>query len=140
MRWLSPVNGREHKFPFEENSKILGCMMNRQGKTLDAIEERMQSANKAYEKDIAVYRSKDVPWRIKCRRLVDHVYSVFSFGSANWSWTIQTMDRIKKVGGEDNDAIILIQQKERRNMGPVQYKMLQSCQEDMGTDGLTLPV
>ena len=28
--------------------------------------------------DILVHRSKDVPWRIKCRRLVDHVYSTFS--------------------------------------------------------------
>ena len=29
----------------------------RQGKTLDAIEERMQSANKAYCRDILIYRS-----------------------------------------------------------------------------------
>ena len=35
--------------------------MNRQGKSLDAIEERMQSANKAFWKDIMVCRSKDVP-------------------------------------------------------------------------------
>ena len=61
-------------------------------KTLDAIEERMQSANKAHWRDIQVYKSKDVPLRIKCRRLVDHVYSVFSFGSENWFWTIQTLD------------------------------------------------
>ena len=38
-----------------------------------------------------------MPWRIKCRRLVDHVCSVFSFGSDNWSLTIQTMDRIKRM-------------------------------------------
>ena len=37
------------KFPFEENFKILGCVMNRQGKTLDAIE------------DFKVYKNKDVP-------------------------------------------------------------------------------
>ena len=85
-----------YKFPCEEKIEILGCGMNRQGKTLDAIEERMQSANKAKWRDILVYRSKDVPWRIKCRRLVDHVYSVFSFGSEIWSLTIQTMDRIKR--------------------------------------------
>ena len=56
----------------------------------------MQSANKALWRDILVYRSKDVPWRIKCRRLVDNVCSVFSFGSENWSRTIHTLDRIKK--------------------------------------------
>ena len=57
--------------------------MNSQEKTLDVIEERMLSANEALWRDILVYRSKDVPWRIKCRRLVDHAYSVFSFGSEN---------------------------------------------------------
>ena len=53
--------------------------MNRQGKTCDAVEQRMQSADKAYWKDIMIYKSKDVPWRIKCKRLVDHVYAVFPF-------------------------------------------------------------
>ena len=36
-----------YKFFFEERFKILGCAMNRQGKTLDAVEERMPSANKS---------------------------------------------------------------------------------------------
>ena len=90
------TTGLMYKFPSEEKIEILGCAMNRQGKTLDAIEERMQSANKANWRDILVYRSKDVPWRIKCRRLVDHVYSVFSFGSDIWSLTIQRKDRIKR--------------------------------------------
>ena len=44
-----------YKFPFEDEFKILGCMMNRQGKTCDAEEERMQSANKAFCKDIKRY-------------------------------------------------------------------------------------
>ena len=52
-----------YKFTREENFKILGSVMNRQGKTLDAIEERMQSANKAFWKDIKIHRNKDVPWR-----------------------------------------------------------------------------
>ena len=62
-----------HKFPFEERFKILGYALNRRGKTHDAIEERMSSANKAFCKDILIYESKDVPWKMKCRRLVDHV-------------------------------------------------------------------
>ena len=36
------------KFPFEDEFRILGCMMNRQGKTCDAVEERVQSANKVF--------------------------------------------------------------------------------------------
>ena len=31
--------------------------------------------------DILVFKSKDVPWKIKCQRLVDHVHAVFTFGS-----------------------------------------------------------
>ena len=57
-----------HTLPFEDKFKILGCVMNRQGKTLDASEERMQSANDTFWRDILVYKSGDVPWRIKCRR------------------------------------------------------------------------
>ena len=37
-----------HKFTFEEKFKILVYAMNRQGKSHDAIEERMQSATKAF--------------------------------------------------------------------------------------------
>ena len=46
------------KFPFEDKFKILGCAMNRDGKTYDAVEERMQSANKAFWKDILVKKTK----------------------------------------------------------------------------------
>ena len=41
------TGGGSFRFPLKEKLKILGCVMNRQSKTLDAIEERMQSANKA---------------------------------------------------------------------------------------------
>ena len=37
-----------YTFPFEDEIRILGCMMNRQGKTCDAVEERLQWANKAF--------------------------------------------------------------------------------------------
>ena len=84
-----------HRFSFEEKSKILGYPVNRQGKAHDAIEERMQSSNKAFWKDILIYRSKDIPWKIKCRRPVDHVCAVFSFGSETWSWTMLTFESIK---------------------------------------------
>ena len=98
-----------YTFPFEDTFKILGCAMNRQGKTHDAIEERMQWANKAFGKDILIYTSKDVPWKVKCQRLVDHVCAVFAFGSENCSWTIQTMENIKRMGNQDNDTPVPFQ-------------------------------
>ena len=82
-----------YKFPFEDEFRILGCMMKRQGKTCDAVEERMQAATKAFWKDIKIFKSKYVPWRMKCQRLVDHVYAVFSFASETWSWTQQTLEK-----------------------------------------------
>ena len=50
---LSTLKGC-YTFPFEDKFKILGCAMNRQGKTCDAVEERMQSASKALWKDIVI--------------------------------------------------------------------------------------
>ena len=43
-----------HNFLFDGKFKILGCAMFRQGKTHDAIVERMQSASRACWKDILV--------------------------------------------------------------------------------------
>ena len=90
-----------HRFPIEEKFKFLG--MNRQGKAHDAIEESLQSANEAWWRDVNIYRSKDVLWRIKCRRMVEQFYRVFSFGSENWSWTQKTQERVK--GWETNTMI-----------------------------------
>ena len=71
--------------------------MNRQGKTLDAIEERMQSANKSpsgetfWSTGAKMCRggSSVEDWWTMC-------IQSFSFGSEIWSLTIQTMDRIKR--------------------------------------------
>ena len=82
-----------YKFPSEDEFKVFGCVLNRQGKTCCAVEERMQSANDAFWKDIMIWKSKDVPWKVTCQRLVDHVYAVFTFGSEDWSSTQQTMEK-----------------------------------------------
>ena len=67
LRWTSTYEPEErcdlsidtktgrHRFPFKEMFKILGCAVSRQGRTQDAIEERMQSANKAYWIYIYIY-------------------------------------------------------------------------------------
>ena len=106
--------------------------MNRQGKKCDAVEERMQSANKTFWKDIKIYKSKDVPWRIKCQRLVDHVYAVFSFGSEIWSWTQQTLEKLKR--GKNNDEVVQHEKTRRRYVGGIPDKNHHYGQEDMGAD------
>ena len=55
---LIATNGLMYRFLLKEKFKILGCAMNRQGKSLDAIEERMQSANKVFWWDILVCKRR----------------------------------------------------------------------------------
>ena len=68
---------------------------NQAGRTLDCIEERMQNADKAWWSDVKIYRSKDVPMRVKCKGIMkEHVIIVFCFGSENWSLSQAILDRI----------------------------------------------
>ena len=97
------------KFPFEDKFKILGCAVNRQRKTHDAIEERMQWANKAFGKDILMYTSRDVPWKVKCQRLVDHVYAVFAFGSEKLVVAHTDDGKYQRMGNQDNDTPVPFQ-------------------------------
>ena len=57
-------------------------------------------------------RGEDVPWRLKCRGMVEQVYSVFCFGSESWSWRRAIMDRIK--GWETKAMSRLFRFKEKR--------------------------
>ena len=49
-----------HKLPFEKKFKILGYTSNQAGRTQDSLEERMHRSNKAWWRDVKIYRSKDV--------------------------------------------------------------------------------
>ena len=40
----------------------------------------MQNANKAWWTDAKIYRSKDVPWKIKCRRMVERSWTELGDG------------------------------------------------------------
>ena len=64
-------------------------------KTQECLEDKMQIANKAWWRDVKIYRSKDVPWRVKSRRMVEYVHNVFCFGSGSWSRSQAILDRIE---------------------------------------------
>ena len=66
-----------------------------------------------------IYKSKDVPWKVKCQRLVDHVYAVFSFGSANWSCTQHTLENLKV--GKTKTMTRLFRLKRRKDETWVEY-------------------
>ena len=54
----------------------------------------MQHANKAWSRNVNIYRRKDVTWRMKCRSMVDRVHSAFCFGSEHSSWNQAVLDGI----------------------------------------------
>ena len=67
----------KHKVPFADEFTILVHMFGRDGRMQISLEERVQSADKAWWKDAKLYRCKSVSWNIKCPRVIDRVYSVF---------------------------------------------------------------
>ena len=105
---------RRHRKPFEDNFKVLGFTLNRQGKTQDSLEERIENANEAWWRDATFYRSKDIPWRVKCRRMVKHVYSVFCCGSENWSWRHASLDIIEGWETKAMRRVFRFKKKKRR--------------------------
>ena len=101
---------RRHRIPFEEHFTILGFSLIRQGKTQHCLEERMQNANKAWWRDVKIYRSKD--GAVERQEMVEHVYSIFCFGSENWSWSRALWTEFKD--GKQGDETGISMQKRRR--------------------------
>ena len=58
-----------------------------------SVRRRRKIAWKKYKKwwrGAKIYRSNDVPWRVKCRRMVEHVDSVFCFGN---EWVVYSISK-----------------------------------------------
>ena len=72
------------------------------GLHLDGVEERTKTRLGGEMSRFTEAKTCHVPWRFKCGRIVEHVHSVFSVKSENWSWTPKTLDGIK---GWETEAI-----------------------------------
>ena len=57
-----------HVIPFETGDNILDYSFN-QGRRKTASKNECKNANKAWWRSAKICRSKDVPWRVKCRRI-----------------------------------------------------------------------
>ena len=82
-----------HAMPFEKRFKILGHFHSgwkdagqHGGKDAECEQGPVERCEAA---------SKDVPWRVKCRRMGEQVYCVFCYGSENWCWSGGILDRFK---------------------------------------------
>ena len=78
----------------------------------------MQSANKAWWRDVTIYRSKDVPWRAKCRRMVEHVKKCILLSKRKLVLDSSHLGQNYK-GWEAKGPVAFVpsQKKRRRNMG-----------------------
>ena len=75
------TEGTADNLPFQKSFNLLGYHFNPTGKSHESVEERLQEASEAWRRDARIYRSRDVPWRINCKRMVDQVYSFEGWGS-----------------------------------------------------------
>ena len=79
-------------------------------------------------------------WKVKCERLVDHVYAVFAFGSEDWSWTQRTMEKFIGWETKTMTRLFRVERQKKRDVGRLQHKNVQYGQEDVGADGPALSV
>ena len=85
----------------------------------------MPSANKGWWRDAKSHRSEDAPWRVKCRRMVDQVYSVFF--SVLGARTVRTglgAEARQKVGRQS------FQEKRGRNVERILYEDSEGAKDD----------
>ena len=103
--------------------------------TFERVENKFNFTRCVYEGwwRVKICRSKDVPWRVKCRRMVEHVYSVFCFGSENWSWNQSRQNQ--RMGNEGDESFISNQKGRRGDVGKVLHK---NSQENVGKNEVTI--
>ena len=74
------TSSRRHILPLADDFTILEHLFSRDGRMQISLEQRMQSANKAWWRDAKKYRCKSVPWKVKCQRVFGRVRSVICVG------------------------------------------------------------
>ena len=80
--------GKEWDLTFMEVFDVLGYRFNREGKDAQGVEKTMRKGMGCWWRDVYIYRSRSVPLKTKCQRVVSHVFSTALNGSANLNWTM----------------------------------------------------
>ena len=81
----------------------------------------MQRLTKRGEKMQKSCRSKGVPWRLACNRILEDVSSVFLFRFGSWSWSQQALQK-KKLGDKHDESLIQILFKRKGNVCQLLYE------------------
>ena len=77
--------GKEWTLPFVEVFDVLGYRFNRAGKGAQGVEKTLRKGMASWWRDVYIYRSRSVPLKTKCQRVVSHVFSTPFNGSLNWT-------------------------------------------------------
>ena len=80
--------GKVWSLPFKDIFVILGYCFNRDGKGTQGIDMTLRKGMGSGWRDVYIYRSRIVPLKIKCQRVISHVFSTVLNGSVNWNWTV----------------------------------------------------
>ena len=80
--------GKEWDLPFREVFDVLGYRFNREGKGAQGVEKTLRKGMGSWWRDVYIYRSRSVPLKTKCQRVVSHVFSTALNGSVNWNLTV----------------------------------------------------
>ena len=83
-----PGRGKEWDLPSREVFDVLGYRFNREVKGAQGVEKILRKEMGSWWRDVYVYRSRSVPLKTRCQRVVSHVFSTALNGSANRNWTM----------------------------------------------------
>uniref|UniRef100_A0A8D9AYK2 Craniofacial development protein 2 n=1 Tax=Cacopsylla melanoneura TaxID=428564 RepID=A0A8D9AYK2_9HEMI len=74
----------------------LGELVNNEGKTSTAIKERLQRGNRAYFANLKLLKSKLITRKTKLKIYKTLVRPVITYGSENWTLTVQDQEKIRR--------------------------------------------
>ena len=67
--------------------------------------------------------------RVKCRKMEEHAYSVFCYGSENWSWSQATLNRIKRLETKAMSRLFRVKKRKRWTGAWLLHESLKECQK-----------
>ena len=91
------------------------------------------------ERHFDTQKIKTFPWKVKCHKLLDHGCAIFAFGSQNWSWTTQTLERIRRWETKTMTRLFQFKKTQGWYMSWLPYENVQYGQRDMAQNGIALP-
>ena len=75
--------------------EVLGHRFHRAGKGSQGAERTLCKGMGSWWRDGYIHKSKSVPMKTKCRRVVSHVYCTALFGRVTWPWSVTMLAKVR---------------------------------------------